>query len=871
MQKQNLNKSWNLTYKPLGWNIERVAEVKASPMVEWLTCDLPCDIHTPLIENGIIKEPVEALNSFDAEWTEEKSWWFRKEFDADSGLLDKEVVELRFESLDVEADIFLNGTRIGFQRSMHYPFVLDVKRYLRPSGNELLVRLTAGAERYNQEEVDPYKVSVSKTYRRGEERRVFLRKPQYVFGWDWGPRIATCGIVGDVSLAGYDSVAVRGCHVVTASIGCDGPARSGSSQGDSTPGVSDAESSAQLDITVEVENLHVFRTKEAVVTVTITPPGNEGREITVDTETLLISGTNYIDCTVTVANARLWWPNGMGEQPLYTVEASCECEGTTDSLEPFAYGIRTLRLNLDKLGEGHRLFAFEINGVKTFCKGGNWIPTDSIYARVTDEKYDTLIQEAKEANFTMLRIWGGGIYEKEVFYKKCDEYGILVWHDFMYACAIYPDKEDWFREESRREIDYQTKRLRNYACMALWSGCNENNWGFYSWWIGEKEVEYPGGAYIYNQLAPRIVAQNSPNIPYWNGSPYGGDDPNGNEVGDRHHWHDCTMNEEMEKRITPEEYDKVASKFVSEYGYIGPCAKSTIEKYHGGEEIVRHSDLWNWHNNTFEKDTVEAGITKHYVDAEGLSLDEYLLYASLCQGLMYGYSLEAIRFKQECWGSIFWMYTDCWGEVGWTIVDYYLKRKPSYYSVMRTFAPVRFILREENGKVKVMGINDTPSPVELSLEYGYLSFDGKKRETEKTAVNLDCHSRTIVHTFQKADFDEKRGCYFVKPENTDSVLPAALRSGVFRDLDFGWPGNIAKPVAVSNVERNGDDISFTVSSDVYVHALHFPGYDDYRFSDNYFDLLPGESRTITLYMAPESISADKLPLRHVVPGRIIEQ
>ncbi len=396
---------------------------------------------------------------------------------------------------------------------------------------------------------------------------------------------------------------------------------------------------------------------------------------------------------------------------------------------------------------------------------------------------------------------------------------------------------------------YQTRRLRNHPSMVLWCGNNENQWIFYKHWKDGQYPTIPGGIICYNQIAPRIIRQNCPNIPYWSSSPYGGKNPNDNNIGDRHHWRDCTMNPEMEKRITPEEYDKITSKFISEYGYIGPCRKSSIIKYHGGSPLDKRGEIWQLHNNTFEKETVPAGIAKHYADPDEMDMDEYLLYGGMVQGLMLNYSLEAIRYKKDCSGALFWMYSDCWGEVGWTIIDYYIKRKLSYYFVKRAFAPLKLIMREQNGMIRLMGINDTGNKISFDAEYGYVSFDGTNKIGHSINITLQPYSREIVLEFAKGDYDFKRGTYYVKT-NREEILSAALRMGEYRNLDIPK----AKP-RVSNFRVEGNDIIFTVSSDVYAHAVHFNLGDDIRLSDEYFNLLPGESRVITVYELAGRIEA----------------
>lgn len=948
-----LNEEWQLTWEALSWDKEYASLILAK-QTDWLLTQLPCDVHMPLIEHGIIPEPLVADNCFQSEWTEDKSFWFKKIIMITSDQLATEHMELTLESLDAEADIWLNGKHLGHHHSAFYPFTSNVKKIVKAGENVLLIRVTSGLEHYGKQDMaNTYESAVPMRNEiigvRGDERRTMVRKPQYVYGWDWGPRVATCGIMKQAWIEFCDGMRIRNVRAVTEAVSVSAGARAGTGAGvrgagaiagvgggasasagvggagaiagsgtgmgrGSSAGVSGGliasavagesvgvgvgVSQAKLRFDVEVESFHPFTTGEATVKIDVLYEGKS--VVSTEIEAYLRSGLNFISWQTEIAEAQLWWPHGMGGQPLYTVRVTATSKKIQVVYPDFKIGLRTVRINTDKIANNdettnpnepfsdERQFTIEVNGVAVFCKGGNWIPADSIYARVTDERYDVLIHEAKQANFNMLRIWGGGIYERDVFYDKCNEYGILVWQDFMFSCAKYPDDLPWFREEVEREIDFQTRRLRNHCSIALWCGNNENTWGFDEWWNQTAHPEFYGGAVIYNEIAPRIVQRNCPDIPYWNSSPYGGEHPNGSEQGDRHHWHDCTMNPDMEKRITPEEYDKITAKFISEYGYIGPCRKSTIENYHNGEQLDQGSKVWQLHNNTFEKETVQAGINKHYIDPKSLTLDEYLLYAGLCQGLMLGYSLEAIRSKPFCSGSLFWMYNDCWGEVGWTIIDYDLRRKISYYFVKRAFEPIKLILRKQNNTVEVTAINETDEWISEVLECGIASYSGndpglgnsgsesamdssgldgtgsesgvdnsglgssgmggKRRGLDgkhPVEVTLPPRSRSIIHRFSLENQNPEQMFCYVKPLSAGSlILPAVLRESEFRNLQ------ITKPqLSITGFERVGDTVHFTVTSDRFAHGVHFDLADDQRLSDEYFDLLPGESRTVVVWDA----------------------
>jgi len=835
----SLEKNWELRDAPLTWGVGEAAQIlsKKDSVLEtgtgtgtgWLKTGLPCDVHMPLIENGIIKDPVKADYCFESEWVEKRSWWFLREIDSSEFDTDCDLIELELDSLDSEADVFFNGIHLGSHRSTHYPFKHDIKPYIIDGINSVLVRVTSGLEHVSEEDVAELGWAVGcesdahKGLRRGDKRRAFVRKPQYVYGWDWSPRIATVGIMKGARINCFNRIAVRGNCLSVLSIG----------------------NPAKIKAVVEVENLRLIPTIDADVKVELFFGGEKaaaaGKE-----DILMISGINFVELELEVPDAKLWWPNGMGEQPLYDVKITAQ-SGGFEAVSEFKFGIRTIELDTGRIDDKNRLFRFLVNGKPVMCKGGDWIPADAVYARVTDEKYDKLISEAKAANFTMLRVWGGGLYEGDAFFEACDRYGILLWVDFMFACSLYPDHLPWFQREAEKEIDYQTKRLRNHASLALWCGNNENQ-GMYKG-FKNRHLLYGYskgyGLYIYNQLAPEIVRKNCAHIPYWSSSPYGGEDPDCNEVGDRHHWGDCMMNREMEKRITPEEYDKITSKFISEYGYPGPCRLKSIEEYFDGQDVDRNSTVWDMHNNTFEKHTVNAGIQKHYTDRE-LDLPQYILYASMVQSLMLGYSLEAIRSKPDCSGALFWMYNDCWGEVGWTIIDYYLRRKPSFYGVKRAFEPVKLILHKNGGNAAVTGCNDTANEITFSASAGWYPLDGTAPRVEKVTVAIPAFSRGIVLQQPVTEGNACKEVWAVKPDD-ETVRSAVLRQKVTKEL--------ALQAGKLHTELIGSDtagVFIRVSAENFCHGLHF-GLEKGIPDDEYFDLLPGESRTIRI----EGFTADE--------------
>lgn len=838
MSVLDISQGWQVKNKEIWITQEKSAMVLAE-VEGWMNVDLPCDVHMALIDNGIIDEPLLGDNAEKCAWVSGKSWWFKKVFTTSTEVVSASFVELTLEALDASADIYLNGTYLGHHRSAFYPFVTDIKEMIVDGENTLLVRVTSGIESVGDAEAFRLKRfahttphSPSDPSVRADYRAPFVRKPQYVFGWDHVPTLVTCGMTGKATIAAHGRHAIRSVHARTIK----------------------AENNASVRFAVEVENFHPIATADGSLNLTIERGGKT--VYSCDTDVFLRSGVNFIDIDANLSDAELWWPNGMGAQPLYTARISLLCSGSEVSFQPVRFGIRTVELDTSAISQTGRRFAFKVNGVRMYCRGGNWVPADCIYARVSDEKYEKLLCLAKEANFNMLRIWGGGIYEKEIFYEKCDELGLLLWHDFMFACAQYPDDEQWFRTEVEREAEYQTRRLRSHPSMALWSGNNENHEGA---WYSYKNSRMPwsfGGSKCYNNLLPSVVHRNCPEIPYWNSSPYGGDKPGSPDVGDVHQW-EWAFHSDVQIRTKPELYDTCTAKFVSEYGYVGPTGKASVLQYLNGSPYDRNGTVYRLHCNRFDYGSVAGCIARHYVDPDTLDEDDYLLYGGLAQGLMLGYSLDSLRFYDHCSGSIIWDFNDSWGETGWSVTDYYCQKKIAYYFVKRAMASQRIVIRQREGKIIVKAMNDTGHLLEFNAEFGYVSFDGKFRETKRDGFELKPYVRQTLLEIDLGEHDFTRGCFFFKPDD-ECVLPVVLRTGEFKQLQMP----VARRV-VCSVDLIGGQVMMNLQSETYAHGVHVELPEGCEASDLYFDMLPGEKRTLLL-RGIDAIAAQSLEIQSIV-------
>ena len=597
--------------------------------------------------------------------------------------------------------------------------------------------------------------------------------------------------------------------------------------------------SATLCCKAEIELCDMFGSSDGDISFALSFEGQKVAEYE-QKDIFLKSGYNTVSFDVEVADPKLWWPNGMGEQPIYQAQLSVTANGVVNQSNQISVGICTVKLNIDRIDEKRRNFAFEVNGVKLFCKGANWVPADAIYAQVDEEKYCRLVEEAKKANLTMLRLWGGGIYEPDCFFEECLKNGILLWQDFMFSCAHYPDHNPEFLFECQKELEYQTKRLRKFANLALLCGNNEIclhqsplSQFDYSFSMNHKNT---CGYYIFNHLAPITVEKYCPHITYWNSSPYGGNLSNSTEIGDQHHWWLVSLPGVKNSMVEPLSYDYITSNFVSEYGCMAPVSKASMMDYAEDEPIDRDSLLLKYHTNSFENGMIAMGIEQNYCDPTNLTLDEYILYGQMMQNVMYQYSLEAMRFIDLCNGALFWMYHDVWGEDGWTIVDYYMRRKASYYGVKRAFATVRAIFRQQEDTVVLKIANDTDEEQTVNAKVGFISYDGTQVELKQHQFRIAPYSCESVLQLS-AELSENGTWFFIPDDQT--LETAYWYRTSFKNLP------LVQPELKIEQKADGNDTVVTVKSNIFAHGVHFT--DDYYASDNYFDLVPGVSKTFRIY------------------------
>lgn len=838
MKTKSLLKNWRLREEMLSCGPE-MAQLVAGKTDGWMKVStLPCDVHMALADNGRIEDPLAGTNTFDCRWVESRSWWFEKTFRLSQKDLQNFGAELFIEILDIHADIFLNGTHLGHHDSAFYPFCKDVSPWLKEGENRLLIRLSTGVEHVDDRELEPVRDFVACEWRRrrpgrGDYRRVCLRKPQYVFGWDQSPHLATCAIAGDVRIDFLDEIVVRDIRFETLAL---------------------EEAGARILAEAEVESREWLFARDCTVTFQVSLAGK-----TVHTKTvnyLSQTGSNYLDFSFILPKPQLWWPNGYGKQPLYTVRVTASNQyGATDE-KTITTGIRTVALDQSPLNAEERLFRFLVNGKPIYCKGMDMIHTDVLYARSSDALYDRLLAAAKNADFNMLRLWDGAFcYERDRVYELCDRYGILVYQNFAFGCALYPDHAKWFLQAVEQEAVYQIKRLRSHPCIAIWSGNGEclgiaNDFMGRHYWEREHRAIHPGGTYLFAKLLPKVHHQLVATVPYVCCSPFGGYTVQQTaKRGECHRYPFLnTTPEYQQTRISYEVIDTLFAKFLTEGGIMGPPSREVLVQSLGGEEhFTWDSPVFEHHRNTFEHHAVRDAIYRHYTGERALTLEEYCLYGGLFQGSLLAYEADHMRFQQDCNGCVLWCFTDGFGEVGFSLMDRLGNPKPAYYYLRRAYAPDRMVLRRKENCVQILCSNDSAREREYRLTCGYVTFGGAYGPTQEITVKIPAFTKGLmVAELSLEGLDLEQGAFYAKGD-PDGPLPVTLRTADFRQLQLP-----RKPkLTVSQVERKDGSLHFRVSTDVFAHAVHFGLGADRIFSDQYFDLLPGESRRITLYNAQD--------------------
>jgi beta-mannosidase len=822
MQSQSLNGQWQVRHEALAAiglaGLRVVNETKTG----WIPAAVPGEVHLDLMAAGLMEEPFFSTNTPACRWVEDRSWWFRTRFTVDPAVAAEQVKELVCEGLDHYAQVFLNGQLIGESRNSLVAAAFEIHHQLKEGENELVLRLTAGSELARDQRMGTDD-GEQEFCRRGFKGVAELRKPAFSYGWDWIDGLPNIGIWRGVRIEGRSRVRL---HDVRHAVEFTNDHRC-----------------CQLRLCVDTLNLHPSREYLGRTWVRLLAP--DGRPVVeAAADRFFNVGIDRWQIEMEVPQPQLWWPNGMGAQPLYTLEVAAEADGAERDRWTRRIGLRTVAIDRSPLPEGHR-FVIRINDQEVFCRGANWVPADGILARVTVARLEHLVDEAAEANLNMLRIWGGGIYEDDAFYDACDRRGILIWHDFMFAVTP-PDDRKEYRDLVRDEAEAVIRRLRHHPSIALWCANNEQTWGFSEWW-GNYTLDYPhrdlkiDGRHVFSRILPEACLELDPERPYWPGSPAGGERPNNYTEGDCHYWK--SLHKDVEQRISHEIYDTCRGRFVSEYGFVGASNLESIRTWLRPAELDRNHRAWITHSNQFERNTTQVAIARFYADLDGLATEHYVRLSQMFQATMYGRTMDAFRFRKhdpadDCAGALIWMWNDCWGENGWTPIDHCLRRKPSWYAIRRACLPVRAIVRRRENALVTRVVNDTREERRLTVHHGWMRLDGSAREVTVRELTVPANgmveaARSPIPESSAMPHEEWLYAAWAEGEGMEP-LPSIWTLLPHRRLRTVEP----------QLDVHREDGRITLTSSAYAHAV---GHDDDGgscLSDDWFDLLPGLPKTI---------------------------
>ncbi|AIQ50748.1 beta-mannosidase [Paenibacillus sp. FSL R7-0331] len=806
-------------------------EFRASGDESWLPAAVPGTVHTDLLRSGLIDQPFYGTNEHRLQWIDKKDWEYRTTLQLDEGWESLAVTELNFAGLDTYADVYVNNVHALSADNMFLAWTVDVKGLLRAGENEILVKfrsvVTEDLPKLEQLGYDLPAPNDQSELGGLEEKRisVFARKAPYHYGWDWGPRFLTSGIWREAVLTGRNAAAIADVYIRQDEV---------------------KEASARLTAIVEVDAPDSW-----AGTLRMTVEGQEWtREVTLE------PGKGVVELDLVIDQPRLWWCNGLGAPELTTFRAELLENGAVLADAEVRTGLREIKLIRQPDAKGAS-FKFELNGVPVFAKGANHIPNDSFITEVSEERYRHEIASAAESNMNMLRVWGGGFYEEEVFYRLCDEYGLLVWQDFMFACSMYPGDEV-FLENVRKEAEYNVRRLRNHPCIALWCGNNEidsawaqfeenKGWGWKEKLSGEvRETLWTAYEEIFHRILPEAVTAHHPGIDYWPSSPLREltNDADQHSVriagdGDVHYWG-------VWHGIEPfENYNVKVGRFMSEYGFQSFPELKSVLTYAEEKDMELESEVMLAH----QKNGRGNQIIKEYMDIylpEAKDFKSFLYMSQILQAEAMRMAIESHRRnKPYCMGTLYWQMNDCWPVASWAGMDYYGRWKALQYTARRSFNDVMLSVEVTDGdNVQVHAVSDLPGALAGALVLRLHAFSGAVLKEWKQSVQLAADSSAVVFTVPLAELmaglDAKQVVLAASLLAEDGTLLERKEHyfAAAKELTLEQP-----VLTVAEVPGSGG-LSFTVSTDVLARGVYLTAEQEGIFSDNYFDLLPGQVKTV---------------------------
>jgi len=774
---------------------------QSSDKNNWLPAKVPGTVHTDLFRNKVISDPFLGANEKQLQWIENEDWLYRTTFVITKSEIEHDSCTLQFNGLDTYAEVYLNGIKILSANNMFRTWNVDVKRLLKLGNNKLEITFYSAVKKGK---LDAEKLR----YTLPGDEKIFTRKAQYQYGWDWGPRFVTAGIWKNLSLNFWSKATIVDVHYNQKAL-----------------------SKAKAEL-------------EFVATVCSKVDGKFNLSINhITKEFLLKKGTNRLEVKYNISKPKLWWPNGLGEAYLYPCLISLTMGNQITDSKKISIGLRTIEL-VQTTDTNGKSFYFKVNDVPVFMKGANYIPADSFLPEATDSIYNTIVKNAAAAHMNMLRVWGGGVYGEDAFYEACDKNGILIWQDFMFACAMYPGDAD-FVTNVTAEVDDNVNRLKNHPSLALWCGNNEVDEGWHNWgW--QKQYQYTAAdsakiwhdyTHLFHDVIPQTLSRLLPSNEnrYWASSPsIGWGRKESLQQGDSHYWGVWWGMEPFKM------YESKVGRFMSEYGFQGMPDWKTVLSFGNQEELNFDSEVVKNHQKhpTGYK-TIDEYMARDYkVPA---SLEDYCYVSQLLQAVGMKTAIESHRrAKPFCMGTLFWQLNDCWPVTSWSSVDYFGRWKAGMYQVKKSYAEVLVSIKEEDDRYDVYIVNDAVEKKEGELVVNLFDFDGKLLRNTILKKSIGENSSLVQYSLSKKEIEPH--------DYRKTVLAATFSSNATSsntNFYFVKPKDLLLTKPTIQIKRL-DRVTIEVTSDVLAKNVYLSSSEDCFFSENYFDVLAGEKVIITL-------------------------
>jgi beta-mannosidase len=802
-----------------GWEFRQITGAPQASDTGWMQATVPGDVHLDLLANKKIPDPFYRDNEAKLQWIENASWEYRRAFDVPEAILARSNVDLVFDGLDAAAEVEVNGAPVLSANNMFRVWRIAVKGHLHPGANQLHIVFPSPIKAAEQvAALDPWQP------RTKTAPKTYIRKAAYEYGWDWGPRFVTSGIWRSVRIEAWDKARISDFAIRQRDV---------------------SREVAHLDAEIELQSTTIGQAQITVRYVENSKP------LALTANAQLHLGANIIDIPIEIREPRLWYPVGYGDQPLYQFTAQVSTDGKKTDQRGVRTGLHSIVLRRDRDQWG-RSFAFEVNGIPVFAKGADVIPFDSFPNRVTTANYRRILQSARDANMNMIRHWGGGYYETDEFYSICDELGLMVWQDFMFGNDWQPGTYD-FKQNVEAEAEDQVRRLRNHPSIVLWSGNNETEAAFA--WNGRDMLPpnvrlqmWQDYLTVFSGILDRVVARLTPETPYWPSSP----SADYEELGDRYQSGDAHIWDVWHGRVPFATYETHHPRFVTEYGFQSFPEMRTIEVFTQPDDrtSIFTPVLLAHQKNNEGNSIIHDYLLRDYPEPKDFPSFLYASQVLQAEGIKVG-TEHFRRSRPDTMGSVFWQLNDCWPVASWSSIDYYGRWKALQYYARRFYAPILVSPHIESGAVRVYIVSDKTTSQPATLHVRLMDFSGKVLLDETHTLSIDPLASRVY-----LDWPLARLAQAGAADTSRVFIVAELSAGndqLSRNLIYLAPTKAVRlmpaPLSLVSSGANGR-YKILVTSPVLARDVYLSFGDlDAEVSDNYFDLLPGETREITVATA----------------------